>query len=119
MAATREFDVVLYGATGFVGKLTAEYLASAADDGVRIALAGRSRDKLERVRTQLGQPAAAWPLMVAESHDQTALADMARRSTVIATTVGPYRKYGIPLVEACAGAGTHYADLTGEPLFMR
>lgn len=119
MAGAREFDVVLYGATGFVGKLTGEYLASAADDGVRIALAGRSQDKLERVRAQLGERAAAWPLIVAECLDQTALAEMAGRATVIATTVGPYRKYGMQLVEACAGAGTHYADLTGEPLFMR
>jgi short subunit dehydrogenase-like uncharacterized protein len=119
MASDREFDVVLYGATGFVGKLTAEYLASAADGGVRIALAGRSHDKLERVRAQLGERAAAWPLIVAESHDQSALADMAGRATAVATTVGPYRKYGMPLVQACASAGTHYADLTGEPLFMR
>jgi short subunit dehydrogenase-like uncharacterized protein len=119
MASAREFDVVLYGATGFVGKLTAEYLASAADASVRVALAGRSQDKLERVRGQLGERAAAWALVVAECDDQSALAAMAARTTMIATTVGPYRKYGMPLVEACASAGTHYADLTGEPLFMR
>lgn len=119
MAATRELDVVLYGATGFVGKLTAEYLARAAPDDVRIGLAGRSQEKLERVREELGARAAAWPLIVADSHDGAALAELAARTTAVATTVGPYRHYGAALVEACAAAGTHYADLTGETLFMR
>jgi short subunit dehydrogenase-like uncharacterized protein len=119
MATAREFDAVLYGATGFVGKLTAEYLTAAAHDGARIALAGRSQDKLERLRAQLGERAARWPLIVADCHDRAALADMAGRTTAIVTTVGPYRKYGPLLVQACAQAGTHYADLTGEPLFMR
>jgi short subunit dehydrogenase-like uncharacterized protein len=119
MAATRDLDVVLYGATGFVGKLTAEYLARAAPDGVRIGLAGRSQTKLEAVRDQLGSRAADWPLIVADATDGTALADLAARTTAVATTVGPYRWHGMPLVEACAAAGTHYADLTGEPLFMR
>jgi len=119
MAAEREFDVVLFGATGFVGKLTAEYLAGGAGDGARIALAGRSQEKLERVRAELGQGAAGWPLIVADSADQASLAEMAARASTIATTVGPYRKYGMGLLEACARAGTHYADLTGEPLFMR
>ena len=115
----RDLDVVLFGATGFVGKLTADYLARAAPDGARIGLAGRSPDKLERVRGELGARAADWPLIVADSHDGAALADLAARTTVVATTVGPYRRYGVPLVEACAAAGTHYADLTGETLFMR
>ena len=119
MAATRELDVVLYGATGFVGKLTAEYLARAAPDDVRIGLAGRSQEKLERVREELGARAADWPLIVADSEDGAALAELAARTTAVATTVGPYRRYGAALVEACAAAGTHYADLTGETLFMR
>jgi short subunit dehydrogenase-like uncharacterized protein len=119
MAATRELDVVLYGATGFVGKLTAEYLAGAAPDDVRIGLAGRSQEKLERVREDLGARAAAWPVIVADSKDGPALADLAGRTTAVATTVGPYRRYGAALVGACAAAGTHYADLTGETLFMR
>jgi short subunit dehydrogenase-like uncharacterized protein len=119
MAATRELDVVLYGATGFVGKLTAEYVAQAAPDDVGIGLAGRSREKLERVRGELGTRASDWPLIVADSGDRAALAELAARSTVVATTVGPYRAYGEALVEACAEAGTHYADLTGETLFMR
>jgi short subunit dehydrogenase-like uncharacterized protein len=117
--ADRELDVIVYGATGFVGKLTAEYLARAAPEGTRIGLGGRSSEKLEKVRAGLGDRAAEWPLIVADSGDATALADMAGRAKVIATTVGPYRKYGLKLVDACATAGTHYADLTGEALFMR
>jgi len=115
----RELDLVLYGATGFVGKLTAEYLAGAAPDDARIALAGRSLDKLRAVRTGLGERAAEWSLIVADAGDQPALDAMARRATVVVTTVGPYARYGLPLVQACANAGTHYADLTGEPLFIR
>src|SRR5437764_12962355 len=119
MAGARELDVVLYGATGFVGRLTAEYVATRPQDGARIGLAGRSKEKLERVRAELGDPAADWPLIVADAGDREALAAMASRATTVATSVGPYRKYGMALVEACANAGTHYADLTGEPLFMR
>ena len=119
MAADRELDLVLYGATGFVGKLTAEYLARSAPEGARIGLGGRSREKLERVRDGLGARAAEWPLVVADSGDATALHELASRTSAVATTVGPYRKYGLKLVDACATAGTHYADLTGEVLFMR
>jgi short subunit dehydrogenase-like uncharacterized protein len=119
MAKKRELDVVLFGATGFVGKLTAEYLARAAGEGARVGLAGRSQDKLERLRARLGERAAEWPLIAADSSDRAAMVGMSERASVVATTVGPYRKYGVPLVEACAHAGTHYADLTGEPLFMR
>jgi short subunit dehydrogenase-like uncharacterized protein len=114
-----DLDVVLFGATGFVGRLTAEYLARAAPGDARIGLAGRSQGKLERVREELGASAADWPLIVADCHDGAALADLAARTTAVATTVGPYRRYGMELVEACAAAGTHYADLTGETLFMR
>ena len=117
--ADRELDLVLYGATGFVGKLTAEYLARAAPDGARIGLGGRSADKLARLRADLGDRASEWPLVTADSQDADAVAEMAARTTAIATTVGPYRKYGMKLVEACADAGTHYADLTGETHFMR
>jgi short subunit dehydrogenase-like uncharacterized protein len=112
----RDHDVVLYGATGFVGVLTAAYLAEHAPPGLRMALGGRSRDKLEKTRAELG---VDWPLVVADSGDRDAVAAMAESARVIATTVGPYFKYGKPLVEACAAAGTHYADLTGEVLFMR
>ena len=115
----REHDVVLYGATSFVGALTADYLARHAPTGTRIALAGRSREKLERMRADLPAPGSDWPLIVADSTDRAALDAMAASTTAIATTVGPYAKYGLPLAEACAAAGTHYADLTGEVTFTR
>ncbi|MGQ4596969.1 saccharopine dehydrogenase NADP-binding domain-containing protein [Nocardia sp. R6R-6] len=119
MADTREFDLVLFGATGFVGKLTAQYLAGAAPESARIGLAGRSLDKLTAVRDGLGPKAAGWALVVADSTDQNTLDELATRTKVVVTTVGPYLRYGMPLVAACAKAGTHYADLTGEPLFIR
>jgi short subunit dehydrogenase-like uncharacterized protein len=115
----RELDVVVYGATGFVGKLTAEYLAAHAPDGARIGLGGRSEEKLSRVRSELGARAKDWPLVVADSSDRAALDALAARTTAVATTVGPYMAYGRDLVDACAAAGTHYADLTGEVLFIR
>lgn len=117
--ADREFDVALFGATGFVGKLTADYLTTAAPAGARIALAGRSLDKLAAVRAELGPAAADWPLVQADSNDQASLNALAARTKVVVTTVGPYLRYGLPLVQACAENGTHYADLTGEPLFIR
>ncbi|HEU5034258.1 MAG TPA: saccharopine dehydrogenase NADP-binding domain-containing protein [Mycobacteriales bacterium] len=115
----RDLDIVVYGATGFVGKLTASYLAEHAPPEARIALAGRSQQRLEEVRARLGGHALAWPVVVADSRDPAALQNMVERTTTVATTVGPYMRYGLPLVEACARAGTHYADLTGEVLFMR
>lgn len=117
-AAQREFDIILYGATGFVGKLTAEYLARAGGDA-RIALAGRSTERLRVVRDSLGEAAAAWPLIAADASAPSSLADIAARTRVVVTTVGPYTKYGLPLVAACAAAGTDYADLTGETMFIR
>ena len=117
MSAQREFDIVLYGATGFVGKLTAEYLAKAGGDA-RIALAGRSQDKLLAVRETLGEKAQSWPLVTADASQPSTLNAMAARAQVVVTTVGPYAKYGLPLVAACAAAGTDYADLTGEAMFM-
>lgn len=115
----RTHDVVVYGATGFVGKLLAAYLAQHAPAGTRIALAGRSRAKLEEVRRGLPRSAREWPLVVADAADEDALRLLAASTTVVATTVGPYLRYGLPLARACAEAGTHYADLTGEILFVR
>jgi short subunit dehydrogenase-like uncharacterized protein len=112
----RQHDVLVYGATGFVGVLTAKYLAGHAPAGTRIALGGRSQEKLERTRDELG---VDWPFVVADCQDRDALAALARSTRVVATTVGPYLRYGKPLLEACAAAGTDYADLTGEVLFMR
>jgi short subunit dehydrogenase-like uncharacterized protein len=117
-AAQREFDIVLYGATGFAGKLTAEYLSRAGGDA-RIALAGRSQDKLRAVRDTLGEKARSWPLIAADASRPSTLTAMAEQTRVVVTTVGPYLKYGLPLVAACAAAGTDYADLTGESIFIR
>jgi short subunit dehydrogenase-like uncharacterized protein len=118
MSTDREFDIVLYGASGFVGKLTAAYLAKAGSDA-RVALAGRSQDKLLAVRETLGDKAQSWPIVIADASDPASLTAMAARTQVVVTTVGPYLRYGLPLVAACAAAGTDYADLTGETLFIR
>ncbi|SHN77206.1 Uncharacterized conserved protein [Geodermatophilus obscurus] len=117
--AARTYDLVVYGATGFVGRLLAAYLAGAAPAGLRIALAGRSRSRLEQVRAELPAAARDWPLVEADSTDAASLAALAASTRVLATTVGPYVRHGLPVVEACARAGTHYADLTGEVLFVR
>lgn len=118
MSTDREFDIVLYGASGFVGKLTAAYLAEKAGDA-RIALAGRSQEKLLAVRESLGESAHSWELIAADASQPSSLNAMAARAQVVVTTVGPYLKYGLPLVAACAATGTDYADLTGEGLFIR
>ena len=115
----RAHDLVVYGATGFVGRLVAGYLAEHAPGSLRIGLAGRSRDRLLAMRRQLPAPAREWPLLVADSADRAALAELTAASRVLVSTVGPYLRYGMPVVEACARAGTHYADLTGEVLFHR
>ncbi len=119
MTADRDLDVVIFGATGFVGRLVAGYLAGHAPDGVRIGLAGRSAERLAGVRSGLGAAAAAWPLLVADSADPPSMAALARAARVVASTVGPYRRQGLALVDACARAGTDYADLSGEVLFIR
>lgn len=114
----REFDIIVYGATGFVGKLTADYLSRAGRDA-KIALAGRSTERLEAVRRSLGPSAQSWQLVTADASSQATLEEMAARTRVVITTVGPYTHYGLPLVAACAAAGTDYADLTGEAMFVR
>ena len=119
MSGDRELDVVVFGATGFVGRLVADYLAGHAPGGVRVGLAGRSQRRLADVRAGLGAAASAWPLLVADSADPRSLAVLARAARVVASTVGPYRAQGLALVQACAEAGTDYADLTGEVLFIR
>lgn len=119
--AARPLDVVLFGATGFVGVLTAEYLAAHAPEGLRWGLAGRSRTKLERLRERLTaiEPACAeMPLVETDADDEDALRELAASARVVATTVGPYILYGEKLVAACAEAGTDYLDLTGEAEFI-
>ena len=119
MSTEREFDLVLVGASGFVGRLTAGHLAEHAPSVVRIALAGRSQERLEEVRSSLPARAREWPIVVVDTTDAAAVADLAARTRVVVTTVGPYARLGMPLASACAAAGTHYADLTGEVLFVR
>jgi short subunit dehydrogenase-like uncharacterized protein len=116
--ADRPYDVVLFGATGFTGGLTAEYLAAHADPGTRWALAGRNSAKLEDVRGRLGSEHAELPLLRADVGDPVSLRELAESTKVVITTVGPYIQYGEPLVAACAAAGTAYVDLTGEPEFV-
>ncbi|MFF8598192.1 saccharopine dehydrogenase family protein [Streptomyces sp. NPDC015232] len=120
-AAVRPYDVVLFGATGFVGELTAEYLAGHAPADTRWALAGRSRGKLTALRDRIARRwprCAELPLLVADSGDPAALRELAGSARVVASTVGPYVRYGEELVAACAEAGTDYLDLTGEAEFV-
>ena len=118
---SRTYDIVIFGATGFTGELTAAYLAEHAPAGLRWALAGRNPGKLEAVRDPLAaiDPALAeLPLLHADSTDDASLRAVAESTRVVITTVGPYLLHGEPLVAACAAAGTDYVDLTGEPEFV-
>jgi short subunit dehydrogenase-like uncharacterized protein len=120
-SADRPHDLVVFGATGFTGGLTAEYLARHAPAQTRWALAGRSQAKLEAVRERLAaiEPRCAdLPLLHADVTDEGSLRDVAEAGRVVITTVGPYVHHGEPLVAACAKAGTDYVDLTGEPEFV-
>jgi short subunit dehydrogenase-like uncharacterized protein len=117
----RQYDVVLFGATGFTGGLTADYLAAHAPAQMRWALGGRNRSKLDAVAARLAaaSPQAPQPdVIVADAADQAALREAAASTRVVITTVGPYALHGGPLVAACAAAGTDYCDLTGEPEFV-
>ncbi|WP_151480423.1 saccharopine dehydrogenase family protein [Streptomyces albicerus] len=117
----RAYDIVLFGATGFVGTLTSEYLAAHAPEGLRWAIAARDTTKLERLRERLAaiDPACAeLPVLRADAADPASLREIAEHARVVATTVGPYQTYGEDLVAACADAGTDYADLCGEPEFV-
>ncbi len=121
MGAKRQYDLALFGATGFTGGLTAEYLAANAPEGLSWALVGRNRAKLEAVRLRLATASPQGPvpdLLEADAADATALAKVAESARVVITTVGPYALYGEPLVAACSAAGTDYVDLTGEPEFV-
>ncbi|MDX2827687.1 saccharopine dehydrogenase [Streptomyces ipomoeae] len=115
--ADRAYDIVLFGATGFVGELTAEYLAAHAPEGLRWAIAGRSEEKLRALRERL-PGGAEIDVLRADVSDPESLRELALHARVVATTVGPYITYGEELVAACADAGTDYLDLTGEPEFV-
>ena len=117
-ARGRDIEITVFGATGYVGKLTAGYLARSGS-GLRIALAGRSKSRLEAVRNSLGGRAKNWPLIVADVDQPASLDAMASRSRLVLNAVGPYTSYGLPVVGACATAGTDYIDLTGEVPFVR
>ncbi|MCD1622231.1 saccharopine dehydrogenase family protein [Citromicrobium bathyomarinum] len=117
----REFDIVIYGATGYTGRLVAEhFLREYGDspDAPKWAMAGRNPDKLAEVKREIGAPDST-PTIVADAADATSLAQMCEQAKVVISTVGPYQLYGEPLLAACAKSGTHYADLCGEPAWMR
>jgi len=117
--ADRPYDIVVYGATGYTGRLVAEYLAHHYQGkGPKWAMAGRSAAKLAEVRDLIGAPADT-PLIVADSDDAASMNALAESTRVVVTTVGPYQLYGEPLLKACVEAGTDYADLCGEPAWMR
>jgi short subunit dehydrogenase-like uncharacterized protein len=111
----KELDIVVFGATGFTGRLVAQYLA-AYGDGTRWAVAGRNRAKLDATLTEIG---ADVPILIADAGDQESLRAIAAKTAVVCTTVGPYSRYGTPLVAACVEAGIGYCDLTGEPHWIR
>ena len=117
----REYDIIVYGATGFTGQLVAEYLLERYGLGsdLRWAIAGRSESKLNALRGALGPAAAELPILVADSGDAEALATLAARTRVVLTTVGPYALYGSNLVAACVDNGTDYCDLAGEVQWIR
>lgn len=115
---SREFDVIVYGATGFTGRLVAEYLsAEYKGSDIKWAMAGRSQDKLQAVRSEMGISDDI-ALIVADSNNAESLAAMAARTKALCTTVGPYQLYGDPVIQACVENGTDYVDLSGEPAWM-
>ena len=119
---SQSFDIVLWGATGFTGKLVADYLAQHADTSIRWAIAGRNRNKLEQVRNSLIaiNPALAdLPILIADSLDENSMQSLVSQTKVVCTTVGPYTKYGTPLVKTCVEQGVDYCDLTGEVTWIR
>src|SRR5919202_2631106 len=121
MADVSAHEVVVFGATGFTGELTAEYLARHGPDDLRWAIAGRNRKKLEGVRERLAGIAdrhGELDLLEADVEDPSSPREVAESADVVITTLGPYINYGEPLVKACAAAGTDYVDLTGEPEFV-
>lgn len=120
MKPSAEFDIVVYGASGFTGRLVAEYLASRSGEphDLKWAMAGRSLDKLATVRDEIGAPKDT-PLIAADAADPASLEAMLKRTKGVLTTVGPYQLYGTDLVAACVASGTDYLDLCGEPVWMR
>ncbi|MBN8985412.1 MAG: saccharopine dehydrogenase NADP-binding domain-containing protein, partial [Rhizobiales bacterium] len=120
MKPSAEYDIVVYGASGFTGRLVAEYLASRGGEprDLKWAMAGRSLDKLAAVRDEIGAPKDT-PLIAADAADPASLDAMLKQTRAVLTTVGPYQLYGADLVAACAKSGTDYLDLCGQPVWMR
>ena len=117
MSKNREFDIIVYGASGFTGRLVAEYMQNQYGRSVNWAMAGRSAEKLAEVRDLIGADPQT-PLVVADAADPASVRQMVSRASVICTTVGPYQLYGSDIVAACAELGTDYVDLSGEPGWM-
>jgi len=116
----RDYDVVLYGASGFTGKQTVEYFARhLKPDELRWAIAGRNRQKLEAVKAEIGNSVKDIEVLVADSNDQSAVDAMVSRTRVMLTTVGPYALYGTSIVDACVRLKTHYVDITGETPWVK
>jgi len=116
---TREYDIVLYGAGGFTGRQTVEYFAKHAPPGIRWAIAGRNRQKLETVRSEIGAPARKDDVLAADSRDQAAVDAVVSRTRILLDTAGPFALYGTPVVDACVRFGTHYVDITGETVWVQ
>lgn len=120
---SKDFDIVIHGATGFTGRLVAEYMAvrypnGRNPEGIRWAMGGRNAEKLAAVRDEIGAPADT-PLVVTDTADAASLSQLMQRTQLVLTTVGPYQLYGNELLAACAASGVHYVDLCGEPAWMR
>jgi len=122
-SSDRQYDLVVWGATGVAGRLTAEYLTEQyTPDDVSLAIGGRDEDRLRAVESDLVDRSDDWdelPIVIGDATDPESLRDLAERTRVVCTTVGPYTKYGTPLVDACVDAGTDYCDLTGEVNWTR
>lgn len=117
----RQYDLVVFGATGFVGQIVCQHLLefSALEESFTWAIAGRSPDKLERLVATLGAESANLPRLIADATDESTLRALCQQARVVISTVGPYAIYGEPLVKVCAETGTDYCDLTGEPQWIR
>lgn len=116
---TRHFDIVVWGATGFTGRLITEYLAAHAPDHVKLAVAGRNKQKLEQILASANPHNRVISILIGEADDLASLDAIAIQTKVVISSAGPYLKYGFGLVDACVRSKTDYVDLTGEPEFIR
>jgi short subunit dehydrogenase-like uncharacterized protein len=117
---SRQYDLVLFGATGITGRGIAEYIVDRLESvKVNWAIAGRSEDRLRKVKEDLGDKAKDIGILIADSSDFNSLVTVCKQTRVIISAVGPFARYGVPLVKACVQEKTHYVDTTGEPQFMR